>query len=67
MARTELPPPYPSPVATLHAETRVVQVEVSVRDSHGRPVTGLSRQDFTLGDEGKSRGMDIFQRRKQPE
>jgi len=60
MARTELPPPYPSPVATLHAETRVVQVEVSVRDSHGRPVTGLSRQDFTLGDEGKSRGMDIF-------
>ncbi len=54
-AQTE-PPQMP----TLHAETRVVQIDVSVRDSHGHPVTDLAKQDFTVLDNGKPRAIDIF-------
>ena len=44
----------------LHADTRVVQIDVSVTDSHGKPVTDLAKQDFTVTDEGKPRAIDIF-------
>lgn len=47
-------------VPTLHAETRVVQIEVVARDSHGRPVAGLSKSDFIITDQGKPRTIDIF-------
>jgi VWFA-related protein len=47
-------------VATIHAETRVVQVDVVVTDSHGRPVSGLKKEDFSIRDEGKPRFIDIF-------
>jgi VWFA-related protein len=33
-------------------EVRLVEVEVRVTDSHGRPVTGLQRSDFTLRENG---------------
>jgi VWFA-related protein len=45
---------------TLRTETRVVQVEVTVTDSHGIPVDGLRREDFTLLDGGKPRAIPIF-------
>jgi VWFA-related protein len=48
------------PPLTLRAETRVVQIEVSVRDAKGRAVADLSKEDFTVTDEGKPRGIDIF-------
>ena len=48
------------PVTTLHAEARVVQIDVVVTDSQGKPVTDLSKQDFTITDEGKARAIDIF-------
>lgn len=54
-AQTE-PPPGP----VLHAETRVVQIDVVAVDSHGKPVTGLTKADFTVTDEGKPRVIDIF-------
>ncbi len=54
MAQTEAPP------LTMHAETRVVQIDVVVVDSHGNPVTGLTKADFTITDERKPRGIDIF-------
>jgi VWFA-related protein len=60
LARTELPPPNSSPMPTLHAEARMVQIEVAVKDSHGRPVLGLTKKDFTIGDAGKLRSIDIF-------
>jgi VWFA-related protein len=60
LARTELPPPNSSPMPTLHAEARMVQIEVAVKDSHDRPVMGLTKKDFTIDDTGKLRSIDIF-------
>jgi len=48
------------PVPTLHAETRVVQIEVSVRDAANHPVTNLAKKDFLVTDQGKPRAIDIF-------
>jgi len=47
-------------VPTIHAETRVVQIEVVVKDSHGYPVGNLSKKDFIVTDQGKPRAIDIF-------
>ena len=44
----------------MHAETRVVQIDVVVTDSDGNPVGNLSKEDFTIKDDGKPRAIDIF-------
>src|ERR1035438_3298174 len=41
------------------AGTRLVQVDVVVRDSHG-PVTGLTKDDFSLFDKGKPQTISVF-------
>jgi VWFA-related protein len=51
------PPPS---VPVMHAEARVVQIDVVVTDSHGKAVTDLTKQDFVVTDEGKPRAIDIF-------
>jgi VWFA-related protein len=52
-----LPPPAvmptPSAQSAVHVTTRIVQVSVTVHDDRGRPVTGLTKDDFVLLDEGK--------------
>src|SRR5207253_9839354 len=45
---------------TLRTETRVVQIDVEVRDARGQPVAGLSKDDFTVTDNGKPREIQIF-------
>jgi VWFA-related protein len=45
--------------ATFRAGTRLVEVEVVVRDRSG-PVTGLSKDDFTVFDRGKPQRIDVF-------
>jgi VWFA-related protein len=45
---------------TIRTETRVVQIDVEVRDQHGLPVAGLTRDDFTVTDGGKRRAISIF-------
>ena len=45
--------PTPSPQSAVHVTTRIVQVSVTVHDDRGRPVTGLTKDDFVLLDEGK--------------
>jgi len=47
-------------VPLMHAQARVVQVDVVVTDSNGKPVAGLSKDDFTVTDNNKPRGIDIF-------
>lgn len=47
-------------VPTLRSETRVVQIDVVAKDSHGRIVEDLSKENFTLKDEGKPRAIQIF-------
>ena len=56
MAFADPPPPVP----TMHAEARVVQIDVVVTDSEGRPVGNLSKEDFVVRDDGKLRAIDIF-------
>jgi VWFA-related protein len=52
----------------MHAEARVVQIDVVVTDSEGNPVGDLSKEDFTVKDDGKPRAIDIFSmNRGQPE
>jgi VWFA-related protein len=48
------------PVPTMHADTRVVEIDVIVRDSHGKPVEDLRQSDFTVTDNGKPRPFTIF-------
>jgi VWFA-related protein len=52
--------PADPPVPTMHANTRVVEIDVIVRDSHGKPVDGLKQSDFTVTDNGKPRPVTIF-------
>ncbi|MGB2641335.1 MAG: VWA domain-containing protein [Candidatus Acidiferrum sp.] len=41
-------------------ESQLVELEVVVRDSHGRAVTGLTKDDFTVYDSGKERELTAF-------
>jgi VWFA-related protein len=49
-----------SSAAVMRAETRVVEIDVVVLDAQGKPVSGLTKQDFAVTDEGRPRAMDIF-------
>ncbi len=51
--------PY-SPSAAIRAESRLVQLEVVVRDNHGRAVTGLTKDDFAVYDSSKNRDITAF-------
>ncbi len=44
----------------IRSETRVVQIDVVVKDSQGRVVDDLRKEDFTIKDEGKPRVIQIF-------
>src|ERR1035438_10882468 len=44
----------------LHSDTRLVEIDVTVRDSAGKPVENLQQGDFTIFDNGKPRPFTIF-------
>ncbi|PYV15214.1 MAG: hypothetical protein DMG21_15695 [Acidobacteria bacterium] len=46
--------------SVLRVETRLVQVNVVAQDSKGNAITGLTRDDFTLFDNGKKIPIDEF-------
>src|SRR6266568_6546595 len=46
--------------SVLHVETRLVEVNVVAQDSKGNAVTDLTRDDFTLFDNGKQVPIDVF-------
>ncbi len=48
-----------APTNTIHVNTRLVEVEVVVRGKSG-PVSGLTKQDFTLLDKGKPQEIAVF-------
>ena len=48
-----VPLPTPSAQSAVHVTTRIVQVSVTVQDADGKPVKGLTKDDFVLMDEGK--------------
>jgi VWFA-related protein len=45
--------------ATFHGGTRLVEVEVVVRGTHG-PIPGLTKENFTVLDRGKPQRIDVF-------
>jgi VWFA-related protein len=51
--------PY-QPRPLLRLESRLVQLEVVVRDSRGRAVPGLTKDDFAVFDVGKKRELTAF-------
>ena len=48
------------PVTRLQTETRMVQIDVEVRDGQGRPVEGLTKDDFSVSDNEKTRAIQVF-------
>jgi VWFA-related protein len=56
------PPAAPPPAAVVDdaVEVRVVDVDVVVVDRQGRPVTGLTRDDFELLEDGEPVPIDYF-------
>jgi Ca-activated chloride channel family protein len=59
-------PPQQSQVPTFKAGVDLVSVSVVVRDRDGRPVTGLSREDFELVDKGRPRSISDFRSEPAP-
>ena len=51
---------YTPPQAHITAQTSLVQMEVVVRDAHGRPVSGLTPGDFEILDDGSPRTIAAF-------
>ncbi|HSC77620.1 MAG TPA: VWA domain-containing protein [Candidatus Acidoferrales bacterium] len=59
---SQQPPPAPTnvPATVLRVTTRLVLVDVVVTDKQGRPVTDLTRDDFTLMENGKPQRIATF-------
>ncbi|MGA3082247.1 MAG: VWA domain-containing protein [Terracidiphilus sp.] len=53
-------PPAPAQTPTLSITSRLVVVDVVVRDSHGKLVHGLTQQDFNVLEDGKPQSIDTF-------
>lgn len=50
----------------IQSESNLVVVPVVVRDKQGKPVTGLTRNDFKLSDEGKQQTISQFEEEGSP-
>jgi len=50
----------PKPAATIRSEARLVDVGVVVRDNRGHAVSGLTKADFQVRDNGKPREVTAF-------
>ena len=66
LAQSAASPPPPPAVQTnpnapaLKVTSRVVQVNVIVQDKNGQPVTGLTKDDFTILDQGQPQTLASF-------
>ncbi len=50
------------PATTLSVKVKVVNVLATVRDKHGRIVNGLTKEDFTLTEDGRPQTLKYFAR-----
>jgi VWFA-related protein len=53
--------PKESGVYTLHADTHLVLLDVTVMDKQGHPVTGLTKDDFKLLEDGRPQTIKFFE------
>ncbi len=49
-----------APVTTFRSTTRLVQLSVVVQDKRGQPVSGLTKDDFTILDKGEQQKIALF-------
>src|ERR1700761_6642682 len=49
-------------VQTLKVRTRLVNIRLNVADGHGAPVAGLTAEDFSLTEDGKTQKIALFER-----
>lgn len=54
--------PANSHTPTIQAEARLVVLDVTVTDSHGKPIAGLSKSDFTVLEDGKPQQVKVFEK-----
>jgi VWFA-related protein len=54
--------PADQPVTTMSVQVKVVNVLASVRDKHGKIVNGLTKDDFTLTEDGRPQSIKYFAR-----
>ena len=58
-------PPATTPDAgttpTFRSQARLVQLDVAVTDSNGRPIAGLQQSDFTVLEDGKPQEIRVFE------
>ena len=50
------------PTTTIRVESRLVNVALNVLDEHGAPVSGLTKEDFELSEDGKTQRIAIFEK-----
>ena len=50
----------PSQPPSIRSTTRLVQVSVVALDGHGNPITGLTKEDFSLSDQGAPQTISVF-------
>jgi len=64
--QSPVPQPEKGATTTLHVETQLVSLDVVVTDDQGRPVAGLTRDDFTVYEDNKPqfiRNFDSWEKR----
>ena len=54
--------PADEPATTLSVKVKVVNVLATVRDKHGKIVNGLTKDDFTLSEDGRPQTLKYFAR-----
>jgi len=59
-AVAQQPPASVDQSATIRSTTRLVQVSVVALDNHGNPITGLTKDNFTVTDEGRAQKISVF-------
>ncbi len=50
----------PQSAYTLRVDTKLVEIAAVVRDGHGKAISGLTKDDFHILDDGKTRLIDHF-------
>ena len=63
---TQTPSDSASPPLTLHVTSRLVYIDVTVRDSHGQFVRGLTQEDFKLLEDGHDQNFRLDVHSKDP-
>src|SRR5437588_4164154 len=52
--------PSTEPATTLKVDVKLVNVFVTVTDAHGSPVAGLTKENFTLQEDGREQKISVF-------